>query len=179
MPEWSLYYERFLIADGAAGELRVGETFDYFALEFSTTRRLKNYRQKEKTVTAIAQHQYRVTAEVIHVSKDANVIDSGLLAVGGPDGIPRACKQGDYVIGELRLNIPLSVRGVPESIIETMRYKWLVNKIHADVTPCVSQGDNPRFFFRAESKTQYEAVASTDSVDAHRYILHCTEISKS
>lgn len=178
MPEWSLYYDRFLIADGEA-ERRVGETFDYFVVEFWTTKRLKKYRQKRKTATAIAEHQYRVCAEVIHVSKDSCVVDFGLLTVGRADSIPRGCKEGDYVLGEVRLNLPLCVRDVPQSIIETMRYKWLVNKIHADITPNISHGDNPKVFSRDESKIRYEEVLSTDSVEASGYVLHCTELGKS
>jgi len=176
MRQWSLHYARYLIED-CEPERRVGETFDYFALEFWTTKRLKKYRQKKKTATAIAGYQYQVSAEVIYASKDSCVIDFGLLTVGRPDAIPSGCKEGDYVIGELRLNLPLAVRGVPDSIIEGMKYKWLVNKIDADLTPYISHPDNPKFFFRDESRIQFETVRSTASVNAHDYVLLCTELA--
>ena len=175
MPAWDLHYDRFLIED-CAPERHVGDVFDYFALEFLTSIRLKKYRQKKKTAIATTDHCYQVSAEVVRVSKDGCVIDFGLLAAGRPNQIPSGCKEGDYVVGEVRITLPLCVWPIPEDILKTMRYKWRVNAILADKARGGSLGRNPEAPDEPETAPPYREIVSTEIVDAHTYILNCSKL---
>ena len=175
-PIWNIHYARWVIGDGEP-ELDVEQDFDWFALAFWPTRApLVGTSEKAKSAIPAPDFKYTVTAEVVYRSEKSCVIDFGLRAIAHPDCIASECKQGDYIKGELALSLPLCTEIAPEEIAKTLARKWQVNEIHADVTPYISRPDNPKFFFRDESRIKYESVLSTASVNAHDYVLHCTEI---
>jgi hypothetical protein len=105
------------------------------------------------------------------------VIDFGLRAIGYVDRVPPDCKQGDYVTGKITLGLPLCTEIVPEEIQHSLRRKWHVNGIHGDMTPYISHAQEPKFFFRDQSRIRYEQVPSTVSVNTHGYVLHCTKLA--
>jgi len=131
----------------------------------------------ERSASAIPvdDYKYRVVAEVAHFSEKACVIDFGLRATADPDLLPPGCTKGDYVTGEIGLDLPLCTPVVPEPVSE--KHRWQVNRISADLTPYVAHPDNPRFFTRDDSRIRYQEVPSTESFRAQTYILHCSEIS--
>jgi len=115
-------------------------------------------------------------AEVVHLSEKACVIDFGLRAIAGSDLLATGCIEGDYVAGEVWLNLPLCFEIAPESVLLSLRYRWKVERISADLTPFVAHPDNPRFFTRDDSRVRYEEVTATSSIKAHSYILCCSEM---
>jgi hypothetical protein len=174
---WNIHYSRWVIDDGQP-ELDVEQDFDWFALAFWPTQGpLLSTSERVKSAVPTADYKYTVTAEVVFRSEGSCVIDFGLKAIAHPECIASKCKQGDYIKGELALSLPLCTEVAPEEISKTLARKWQVNEIHADVTPYISHPDNPKFFFRDESRIQYEPVLSTASVNARGYVLHCTELA--
>jgi hypothetical protein len=177
MLEWNLYYARWLLSDGEE-DRRVGEIFDWFVLDFWTPKGLVKAEQKVKTALAAPDFYYRVSAEVIHLSNNACVIDFGLRATGHSDQIPTGCKEGDCVSGEIRINLPNSVLGVPDELIITMGHKWQVNGIIADMAQWVSFDDNSKPPYWKESEIPYQEMESTaDSGRCRGYVLRCTELA--
>jgi hypothetical protein len=81
--EWNLYYERWVIDDGQQ-DLRVGETFEWFAIAFWTFSSLVRSQERAKSADGIADYRYRVAAELVYRSEKACVIDFGLGAVVSP-----------------------------------------------------------------------------------------------
>jgi hypothetical protein len=175
-PEWNIYYWRWIIEDGQP-DLRVGEQFDWFALDFWTTRGLAKIDDRSGVAIAVNDYKYKVVAELVYLSEKSCVIDFGLRAVGPAGDIPPGCKQGDFVAGEISIGIPLCTDVLPEEVSKTLAHKWEVNRISADLTPYITQPISPRFFFRDESQIRYDGIASTDAVRAKGYVLHCTKIA--
>ena len=175
-PEWNLHYERWMIADGEP-EREVGESFDSFALQLCTNEGLGRTDERVKSAVPIPDFKYRVHAEVVYVSEKACVLDFGLKAITTRDLLPPGSKQGDYVTGEIFINIPLCMRVAPEDILETLKYKWHVNRISANLTPHVAHWSAPRIFVRDKSQIQYQEVSATHTVMTHSYVLHCSEIA--
>ena len=174
---WNIHYSRWVIDDGQP-ELDVEQNFDWFALAFWPTQGpLLSTSERVKSAVPTPDYRYTVTAEVVFRSGGSCVIDFGLKAIAHPECIASECKQGDFIKGELALSLPLSTEVAPEEISRTLARKWQVNEIHADVTPYISHPDNLKFFFRDESRIQYEPVLSTASVNARGYVLHCTELA--
>jgi hypothetical protein len=79
--------------------------------------------------------------------------------------------------GEIKLELPLCIPIIPESLVATLKHRWHVNRISADITPYVAHPDSSRFFKRDESRLRYEDVTSTELVNAEMYVLHCSEVS--
>ena len=175
--EWALHYARWIIDDGEP-EREVGESFIWFAVEFWSERALALERGvSETTATPVADFQYRVTARIAYVSAKAAVIDFGLTAIGPRDLLPVECREGDYVTGDIGIDLPLCTDIVPEEVFQTLKRTWHVNKISADLTPYISHPDDPtgKWHVRDTSRIRFEDVSSTDSVTTHSYILHCSE----
>jgi hypothetical protein len=173
--EWNLHYEGWIIEDGGP-ERAIKQDFDWFCLEFYSKNGLEKTQESGKSAVAVPNYKYRVVAELVFLSEKSCVIDFGLSAIGYADNIPPECKEGEYVTGEVALGLPLCTGIVPKEILNSMRRKWHVNGIQADMTPYISHPDNPKSFFRDESHIRYEPVLSTASVKTHAYILHCTNI---
>ena len=173
--EWNLHYAGWIIEDGGPGRA-VKDDFDWFSLEFWSNNKLETTHDPAKSAITVPDYKYRVVAELIFLSEKACVIDFGLRAIGYADSVPPECKQGQYVTGEVVLSLPLCTEIVPEEIENSLRHKWHVNGIHADTTPYISRPDNPKTFFRDESRIRYVPLLSTASVKTHSYILHCTNI---
>ena len=172
--EWDLSYEDWIIGDGEPHRA-VGEVFKWFAVSFWTWNPLSRCDDKTRSAVCIPGFKYRVVAEVAFLSEKACVIDFGLRATATPDLLPAACKAGDYVSGESKLNLPLCTDIVPDEVFKTLAHTWKINRISADLTPYITHPENPRFFTRDDSRIHYQEVQSTQSVRASDYILHCTE----
>lgn len=156
----------------------VGESFEWFSLEFWTVKgSLERTDERRKSAIPVADYKYRVLAEVAYLSEKACVIDFGLRAIRTPDFLSPACKQGDYVTGEISIGLPLCTEVVPEEVSKTLTHKWRVNRISADLTPYVMRPDKPRRYFRDETQIQHQEVKSTTTLRTHAYILHCSEIA--
>lgn len=179
--EWNLHYARYVIEDGGARNRTVGTSFEWFAVEFWSERTLlvADKRQTETTATPIADFQYRVTAKVVYLSEETSVIDFGLSAIGRRDLLPSECKEGDCVSGDIAIGLPLSTDIVPEEVLRTLKRKWHVNRITADLTPYISHPDDPtgKWQVRDSSRVRYEQVSRTDSVITRSYVLSCSEAS--
>jgi hypothetical protein len=174
--EWSLYYPNWMIADGEPHR-RVGEIFEWFSVEFWTVETLEGTDGQFKSAIPAADYKYQVVAEVAYLSEKASVIDFGLRAIRTPDLLSPQCKQGDYVTGKVSIGLPLCTEVVPEEVSKTLAGRWCVNRISADLTPYVARPDNRGYYFRDETKIQYQEVESTAALRTHTYILHCSEIA--
>jgi hypothetical protein len=178
MVEWNLYYARWLLSDGEE-DRRVGEIFNWWVLDFSTQKGLTRSQELCKSALVAPDYHYRVAAEIVHLSKDACVIDFGLLAIGSSDQIPNGCREGDYVTGEFRINLPNHVCKVPCELEARMAHNWQVNGILADMAQLVSFDDNSQAPYWRESEIPYRDVKSTEESGPCRgYILKCTEASQ-
>jgi hypothetical protein len=95
-----------------------------------------------------------------------------------PTKFPEGAKEGDFVSGEFRINLPNSVLGVPDELILTMGRKWQVNGVIADMAQWVSLDDNSKPAHWKESEIPYQEVESTaDSGRCRGYVLRCTELA--
>jgi hypothetical protein len=174
--EWNLHYQDWVIEDGNP-DREVGETFDWFSLEFwSDSPLVLTGEDQPHGAVATDDFKYRVAAEVVYVSEKAAVIDFGIRAISDRDRLPNGCKPGDSVAGEITIGVPLCTPLVPDEILKTVARKWHVNRISADLTPYVPLPDNPRSFVRDSSRIKYEEVKATYSVKAPTYVLHCSEV---
>lgn len=169
--EWNLYYFRWVIDDGEP-ERRVGDVFEWFALSFWPNGVLSQSSENSKAAIAIADNAYRVNAEVIYISQDpsqaACIVDFGLKAISDTDVLPPGSRVGDFVAGEVRLELPLCTKLSPHNLT----HRWRVNRISADLTPYVAHPDRG-YFIRDSSQVRYQDVVGTDSVHAESYVLHC------
>ena len=171
--DWNLHYARWVIEDGEP-ELHVGEEFDWHAVSFWSDERLTRSTERWKGATPIADGRYRVNAEVIYISQDANlsafIIDLGVKAETlGADLLPKGCTEGDYVSGEISLDLPLC--GAPHAY--DLSHRWRINEVRADMTPFVLSSAG-RVYVRDTSQIQYQTVSGTDSVKARSYLLNCS-----
>ena len=169
---WNLHLQRWVIEDGEP-ELHVGDVFDW-PLTFWVDEMLVPAVERTKVASPLVGNYYRVNAEVIYISQDLNqagcILDFGMQAIselGGLLGVPLPsdCKEGDYVTGEIRLDLALCSVVHPHDLTR----KWRVNGISADLTDYSSKpGDI--------SGPCYQDVASTDAVRAGSYVLHCSAV---
>jgi len=174
--EWNLHLHPAVIGDGESPELHVGDVIDWFAISFWSDAVLTRAAERTKGAVPIANNYYRVNAEVIYVSHDpkqaACILDFGIKAISESGGIlgvplpPAACQEGDYVTGQIRLELPLCTDVHPHDLA----HRWRVNRISANSTPFVDHpGD--------ASGVRYQDVAGTDSIDALSYVLHCSDLN--
>ena len=171
--DWNLRYARWVIDDGEP-ELHVGEEFDWHAVSFWSDGRLARSTECSKGATPITDGRYRVNAEVIYISQDANlsafIIDCGVRAEClGADLLPDGCVEGDYISGEISLGLPLC--SAPHAY--DLSHRWRANEIFADLTPFVLSSVG-RVYVRDSSQIIYQTVAGTDSVKARSYLLNCS-----
>jgi hypothetical protein len=169
---WNVHLQRWLIEDGEP-ELHVGDVFDW-TLTFWSDKVLIRAVEKTKTAIPLADNYYRVNAEVIYISQDPSqagcILDFGMQAIsemGGLLGVPLPSeyREGDYVTGEIRLELPLCTVVHPHNLIR----KWRVEGISADLTDySLTPGDIAR--------PCYQEVSGTDAVRAGSYFLHCSAV---
>ena len=174
--EWNLHYFRWVIDDGEP-ERHVGDVFDWFAISLWSETALTRAVERTKTAAPNADNSYRVTGEVIYVSHDteqaACILDFGMKAESSTvDILPPECQEGEYVTGEIRLELPLWTKLSPHELA----HRWRVNRISADLTPYVPHPVSFHFM-RDSSAVQSREVVGTDSVRARSYILHCSDIN--
>jgi hypothetical protein len=155
---------------------KVGEIFDWFAIAFYNQNRLLMANEELRSANLIADFKYRIVAEVTYLSEKAGVIDFGLNAIATPDLLPAGCRLGDYIAGEITIRFPLSTEISPDDVTESLKHKWQVRRIQADLTPYISHPGEPRYFYRDDSRIRYEEVFGTDEVKAKDYVLVCAEI---
>ena len=129
---------------------------------------------KTKVAVPLRGNYYLVNAEVIYVSKDPAqvgcILDFGAKAVselGGLLGIPLPpeCEEGDYVTGEIRLDLALCT--VVHS--HQITCKWRVGEISADLA---NYGSKPSDV----CGSRYQQISGTDAVRAGSYVLRCSVI---
>ena len=175
--EWNLHYARWVIDDGEP-ERHVGETFEWFAVDFWPDSAMVQSVETTKSAIPIADNAYRVNAEVICISDDTKlascILDFGLRAIcDGANVLPPGCQKGDYVTGELRLGLPLCASVSSDELT----YRWRVNKVSADLTPYVLD-PTKRFRIRDVSAIEYDDVSGTEAVKGKGYVLHCSQLSR-
>ena len=173
--EWDLHYARWIIEDGQPNR-RIGETFVWFIVEAYADQPLALSRESTASAVPINDYRYRVVAQVKFVGERNCIVDFGLRAALSRDRLPEICQIGDFVVGDVGLDLPLCIDLLPEEEFSSLRYTWRVSRITADVTPYVSHADNPRYFFRDTSRISFTEVANTDQIKAQEYILHCREV---
>jgi hypothetical protein len=172
--EWNLHCFRVVIGDGESPEIHVGDVFNW-GISFWSDAALTRAVERTKAAVPLADSYYRVNAEVIYISHDpkqaACILDFGIKAISESDGIlgvplPPGCQEGDYVTGEVRLDLPLCTAIHPHNLA----HRWRVNRISADLTPFVDYpGD--------ASEVRYQEVVGTDTVLAAYYVLHCSDLN--
>jgi hypothetical protein len=175
LTEWSLHYPRWLIGDGYLNR-SVGATFEWFNVEFWADEPLKSGGVRSKTAIPIADFRYKIIGEVEFLSDEGCLVDFGLRAMGVRSTLASDCKKGDYVTGEVGIGLGLDIQFLPEDVFSTLKCKWHINRITADLTPLSSDPDNAGCFIRDESRIQYVDVKSTLEVKVRDYILHCAEV---
>ena len=57
--------------------------------------------------------------------------------------------------GDISLGLPLGTEIAPHEVLDTLRHKWHVNGIDADLTPYISHPKEPKYYFRDESRIRY------------------------
>ena len=167
-PEWNLLLLRGVIDDGEP-ERHVGDVFDW-PITFWSHTVLTAAVETTKNALALANNYYRVNAEVIYISQDptqkACILDFSIKAISEFGGLlaiplPAGCKEGDYVCGDIRLELALCTAAHPHNLIR----RWRVNRIYADLTNFqLTPGDI--------SRVRYQEVSGTDAIRAGSYILH-------
>lgn len=173
--EWNLHLLRVVIDDGNP-ELHVGDIFDW-TITFWSEAVLARSAERNKTAVPIANnyYYYRVNAEIIYISRDSKyefcILDFGIRAIsesatllGIP--LPPGCQEGDYVAGEIRLELPLCT----EIQSYNIRSRWRVNRITADLADF-------SWYPGDRGKVDYHDVPGTDSVKSGSYVLHCSELN--
>jgi hypothetical protein len=173
--EWALHYASWMIADGCP-ERKVGEIFDWFAIKFWNENGLVMAAKQSRSVNLVADFKYQVVAEVTYLSEKASVIDFGLNAIATLDLLPDGCMLGDYIAGEISIGFPLCTEVSPDDVLESLKHKWQVKRIQADLTPYIEHLGETRYFCRDGSQIRYEEVRATDEVRASDYVLLCSEI---
>ena len=169
--EWNLHYPRWMIDDGSP-DRRQDETFNWTAVEFWNEAPFASTSEREKSAEPVGDYEYRVVAKVLYVGDATCIIDFGLKAISYRDQIQSGCRDGDYVTGHISLGLADYTFVAPESVFKDLRYAWHVNRISADLTPYVPR--LPGGWIRNASNVRYSLAASTDEVQTHSYILHCT-----
>jgi hypothetical protein len=174
--DWNIHYFRWVIDDGEP-ELHVGDVFDWGAVSFWSDAPLIRSPESTRSAAPIVDGRYRVSAEIIYVSQDpkqaACIIDFGIRAISDGLGIlPHGCMEGDYVVGEVQLELPLCTA----VHIHNLAHQWRVNRISADLTPYVPDSSD-REFRRDTTQVLYRDVIGTDSVKASSYLLHCSDLN--
>jgi hypothetical protein len=164
-----------MIADGES-DRAVGDTFDWFAIDFWTEEGLAQADECSKSVVPVDDYKYQVVAEVTYLSDKACIIDFGLKATASSDRLPAGCKEGDYVTGDVYLNLPLCTEVGPEEVFKALAHRWRVNRISADMTPYIPHPDYSSGSIRDGSRACYQDVRDTDSVRTNSYVLHCSEV---
>ncbi len=169
--DWDLHYSRWVIDDGEP-ELHVGEEFDW-SVGFWSDALLVRSTESMRSAIPIGDGRYRVNAEVLYISQDttlsALIIDFGIRAeCDGANLLPDGCVEGDYVSGEIKLDLPLCT--APHAY--DLSHRWRANEIFADLTPLVLSADG--VLVRDSLRSHYQTVAGTDSMKAHSYLLKCS-----
>jgi hypothetical protein len=177
--KWNLGFPLYLIADGEYPELSAGQEIECAALEFHPqTLHVSPHGLKE------AKHSsgcdYRVTAEILYISDKACLIDFGLRAVCSLPGrdVPKTTRTGDHVQGLIYIGIPLAIPQIREQFMPSLKHRWRIENISANITPLIESVSlsGRRFRHYDESRTSYENVDSTNT-GLLDYGLHCELIA--
>lgn len=174
LSEWNLHYPRWVIEDGNP-DREVGQTFEWFNVEFGADPPLVKTDICEKSAIPAADYTYEVTGVVECLSAEGCLLDFGLRAMASRTAVAPDCKQGDYVTGQIAISIEYGLMCLPQAIFDTLKCKWRVNRISADLTPYISHSDHPGLMIRDRTRIRYVDVRSTLEVKAENYILHCME----
>ncbi len=172
MADWTLHYPAWLIADGEP-DFKVGDVFDWFAVEFWSEKPLTKTSETERSATQADDYRIRVSGELVFLSKKAVVIDFGLMAIGNVDKLSPGVGLGDFALGEIRIGFPLCIDPIPHDVILKLGRQWRMNSISADLTPYGLDGR------RDVARITYREVTSTAQLNAIDYLLHCTELGPS
>jgi hypothetical protein len=174
LTEWSLHYPRWVIEDGYP-DREVGETFEWFNVDFGAEPPLTKAGVRSKLAIPTADFGYNVTGEVACLSDEGCLLDFGLRAMGLRRDVAPDCREGDYVTGKIGISVEYGLIYLPEAVFDTLKCRFHVNRITADLTPFILHPDS-HSFIRDESRIQYVDVKSTLELKAEDYILHCTEV---
>ncbi len=134
MADWTLHYPAWLIADGEP-DFKVGDVFDWFAVEFWSEKPLTKTSETERSATQADDYRIRVSGELVFLSKKAVVIDFGLMAIGNVDKLSPGVGLGDFAVGEISIGFPLCIDPIPHDVILKLGRQWRMNSISADLTP--------------------------------------------
>lgn len=171
---WGFHLQRYVIEDGEP-ELHIGDVFAW-PLTFWVDKVLTRSLEESKIASPLAGNYYRVNAEVIYISRDPTqagcIIDFGVQAISEMGGLlglplPSECEVGDYVSGEIRLDLALCTVVHPHDLTR----KWRVEHIYADLSNYTDKpGDTAR--------SRYQDVPATDTVRVGSYVLHCSAVAE-
>lgn len=173
--KWHLGFPAYLTAEGEYPELSRGQEIESFALEFHS-RALRVTHTARKQAEVSVGCDYTVVAEILYVSGEACLIDFGLLAVCSLPGrdVPNEVRAGTHVAGFIYVGVPLCIPTVPDQFMRSLKHKWRIGGISANITPLVESVSvsGQRFRHYDESRIAYESVDSTNT-GAMDYVLHC------
>ena len=170
--EWKLHLLRGVIDDGNP-ELHVGDVFVWL-VTFWTETVLARSTERVRAAVPLERDYYSISAEIIHISQNSKypfcILDFGMMAFSQSGSLlglplPPECREGDYVAGEIRLELPIWGEPSPYDL----RYRWRVNGVVADLA-------NFSLYPGDLGKSDYQDVSGTASVLAGSYILHCSNL---
>ena len=114
---WNIHYARWVIDDGEP-EREIGESFEWFAVEFVSADGLITAASSAKCATEAPDYSYNVVAQVVYISVNSAVIDFGLRAVGPRNLLTNSTRPGEYVAGNIRLFFPLCCHPLPDDTLD-------------------------------------------------------------
>ena len=173
--KWHLGFPAYLVGDGEYPVLSRGQEIESFALEFHP-RSLRVVSAGPKDARLSTGCDYDVLAEVLFVSDKACLIDFGLLAACSLPGrdVPKEVRVGNYVAGVIYIGIPLSIPVLPEHFMPSLKHRWHIEAISANITPLIESMSlsGRKYRHYDDSKTAYKDVDSTNT-GAMDYVLEC------
>lgn len=184
MKDWCVGLSSWIIQDGNYGEFSCQQQAE-FALEFYP-QEWKTVLPGKKQAQLLAGSTYKLTAEVIHVSSRAWVIDFGVPAYQQTEP-PKNVHKGTWLEAVVYLGIDpffyfeelAHVEGMPPLI-----YSWDITKIGIETAPFIETTDarGTRVMVRDEAKSAFREIDKTDAWtddNGHaEYVLHCSLVHR-
>jgi hypothetical protein len=91
--------------------------------------------------------------------------------------MPQGIRAGSFVAGEIYIRIPLCIPVIPEHLSSSLKHRWWIERISANVTPLVESISlsGRRFRHYDKARPAYQEVETTNT-GAMDYVIHCEEL---
>lgn len=180
MRHWNIGLNSWIVQDGNYPDFYRGQIAE-FAVEFFPHEVIP-LREGEKAVRHLGDRRYQVVAKIVHLTREAWVLDFGIRAF--QDAPPPAnLTVGMYVTADVWLGVDpyfyfeflFKTPGMPPLI-----YTWQVESISQQTAPFIEsrEPDWQRVLVRDETRLGYKDIERTDAWDDDdgyaEYVLHCS-----